>query len=44
YNSGVNRGRIRFAAQGPEQAWHTRQARKSARFTSNWNELLRVNI
>ncbi|NCU32390.1 MAG: DUF4113 domain-containing protein, partial [Candidatus Moranbacteria bacterium] len=35
---------IRFAAQGPEQAWHTRQARKSARFTTSWSELLSVKI
>jgi DNA polymerase V len=42
YNASVNRGKIRFAAEGMEQPWSMTQARRSPRFTTNWEEILTV--
>jgi DNA polymerase V len=42
YNSGVNHGKIHLASEGMGKSWFMKQAHKSRRFTTNWNELLEV--
>jgi DNA polymerase V len=42
YNSGVNHGKIKLASEGMAKPWFMKQAHKSKRFTTCWNELLEV--
>lgn len=44
YNSKVTRGKIQLASEGMGKAWFMKQAHKSKRFTTCWNELLEVKI
>lgn len=43
-NSKWGRNKIKFAAEGVEQKWKMYQANKSQCFTTNWHELLTINI
>ncbi|MCA9400316.1 MAG: Y-family DNA polymerase [Candidatus Omnitrophica bacterium] len=42
YNSKVNHGKIQLAAEGLGKPWHMKQNQKSQRYTTNWEELLKV--
>ncbi len=41
-NVKLGRNKIKFASQGTDDKWHTKQAYCSARYTTQWNELLVV--
>nr|WP_162246004.1 MULTISPECIES: DUF4113 domain-containing protein [unclassified Aureimonas] len=41
-NQRYGRGKVAFAATGTRRAWALRSDHLSARFTTNWTELLRV--
>lgn len=41
-NKKLGRNKIRFAAQGSDNKWHTHQAHRSNRYTTRWDELLKV--
>ena len=41
-NRSYGRDTITYAASGRERAWKLRSAHHSPRYTTNWNELLRV--
>lgn len=43
-NNKLGRNKLFFAAVGIEQPWKMYQSRKSACFTTNWHELLTINI
>jgi DNA polymerase V len=42
-NDYFGRGTLRWAAQGLEQPWQMQQHRRSPRYTTRWNEILRVD-
>lgn len=42
YNAKVNHGKIHLASEGMGKPWFMKQAHKSNRYTTNWNELLEV--
>ena len=42
YNSSVNRGKIQLASEGMGKSWHMKQAHKSRRYTTHWDELLEI--
>lgn len=44
YNRGVNSGKIFMAAEGSGKPWYMKQARRSKRFTTRWDELLEIRI
>lgn len=41
-NQKLGRNKIKFAAQGTDNKWHTQQAYRSSRYTTRWDELLKV--
>ncbi len=41
-NQKLGRNKIKFASQGIDDKWHTKQAHCSARYTTQWSELLVV--
>jgi DNA polymerase V len=43
-NKRWGRGSLKLAAEGTKQVWKMRRAKLSPRYTSNWNELLEINI
>lgn len=43
-NSDIGQGSVRFAVQGSSRRWKMIQERLSARYTTRWNEILRINI
>jgi len=43
-NSETNSGKVYFAAEGTGKPWYMRQAHKSKRYTTRWDELLTVKI
>lgn len=43
-NSRWGQGKIFFAAAGTHQQWKMKQKRKSQGFTTNWNELLTIEV
>jgi DNA polymerase V len=44
YNRGANSGKLFMAAEGLGKPWFMKQAHKSKRFTTRWDELLEINI
>lgn len=44
YNRQTNGGKILMAAEGLGKPWYMKQARKSKRFTTRWDELLEIRI
>ncbi len=44
YNRGTNAGKLFLAAEGLGKPWYMKQARKSKRFTTRWDELLEIKI
>ncbi len=42
YNCSVNTGKIRLGAEGVNRVWDMRQAHRSRRFTTAWDELLQI--
>jgi DNA polymerase V len=42
-NQKWGRNKIRFAAQGTGDRWQTQQAYRSAKYTTHWDELLKVH-
>jgi DNA polymerase V len=43
-NRDLRGGKVFLASEGMGQPWYMRQTRKSARYTTRWNELLEVGI
>lgn len=41
-NVKLGRNKVKFASQGTDDKWHTKQAYRSARYTTQWGELLKV--
>ncbi len=44
YNHTANSGQLFFASEGLGKPWHMKQANKSKRFTTRWDELLEIKI
>jgi len=44
YNRTANHGKIFMAAEGVHQPWYMKQAHRSKRFTTRWDELLEIAI
>lgn len=44
FNRSANSGKIFSAAEGIKQPWYMKQAHKSRRFTTRWDELLEIKI
>jgi DNA polymerase V len=44
YNSQTNTGKLFWVSEGLGKPWYMKQAHKSKRFTTRWNELLEVRI
>lgn len=42
-NRRMGKGTIRFAAQGANTAWQTKSLMRSPRYTTQWNELMRLH-
>ena len=44
YNASANSGQLFFAAEGLGKPWYMKQAHRSKRFTTRWDELLEIKI
>jgi DNA polymerase V len=44
YNRTANHGKIFMAAEGAHQPWYMKQAHRSKRFTTRWDEILKIAI